>query len=301
MPIKYPCLFCKKSVRSNQHAFQCERCQGWQHVGCNSGFSHQQYLEIRDDPSRLVVWICAPCTSQEQVQLEEPMDIEENGDAPYWWWWFQRRDRLRCTAWSSREPHPWHCPTWRHPRCIGDEDITTYKTVESGTKRGKVMLVDSHGYTYTKKWKKAGSTSSKVTWLCSVRGKLHRCAVSVHQDGNRFCAGLHTKHTHPAHPGADVAVEVKALVITKAKADIFKSAGAIVEDVITTHLQPDAPAASCPNPTNLSRAANRHRQSQRPPEPRDLTIFKLWDDYQARRLTTSGLLAACKNLTGPAL
>ncbi|XP_038055819.1 uncharacterized protein LOC119727822 [Patiria miniata] len=30
-------------------------------------------------------------------------------------------------------------------------------------------------------------------------------------------------------------------------------------------------------------------------------IFKLWDDYQARRLTTSGLLAACKYLTGPAL
>ena len=30
-------------------------------------------------------------------------------------------------------------------------------------------------------------------------------------------------------------------------------------------------------------------------------IFKLWDDYQARRLTTSGLLAACKYPTGPAL
>ncbi|XP_038055823.1 uncharacterized protein LOC119727826 [Patiria miniata] len=30
-------------------------------------------------------------------------------------------------------------------------------------------------------------------------------------------------------------------------------------------------------------------------------IFKLWDDYQARRLTTSGLLAACNYLTGPAL
>ncbi|XP_038055804.1 uncharacterized protein K02A2.6-like [Patiria miniata] len=156
---------------------------------------------------------------------------------------------------------------------LGDEDITTYKTVESGTKRGKVILVDSHSYTYTKKWKKAGSTSSKVTWLCSVRGKLHRCAVSVHQDGNLFHAGVHTKQTHPAHPGADVTVQVKALVITKAKADISKSAGAIVEDVITTHLQPDTPAASCPNPTNLSRAANRHHQSQRPPEPRDIDLI----------------------------
>ncbi|XP_038055839.1 uncharacterized protein LOC119727838 [Patiria miniata] len=237
MPIKYPCLFCKKSVRANQHAFQCERCQGWQHVGCNSGFSHQQYLEIRDDPSRLDVWICAPCTSQDQEQEEDPMDIEENGDVPTDDGGFNVETDFDVPLEVAENPLPDAALPAVIPG-LGDEDITIYKTVESGTKRGKVILVDSHGYTYTKKWKKAGSTSSKVTWLCSVRGKLHRCAVSVHQDGNLFHAGLHTKHTHPAHPGADVAVQVKALVITKAKADIFKSAGAIVEDVITTLTHP---------------------------------------------------------------
>ena len=36
---------------------------------------------------------------------------------------------------------------------------------------------------------------------------------------------------------------------------------------------PEAPAASCPSLSNLSRAANRHRQSQRPPEPRDLDFI----------------------------
>ena len=30
-------------------------------------------------------------------------------------------------------------------------------------------------------------------------------------------------------------------------------------------------------------------------------VFKLWDDYQAKQITTSALLAACKHLTGPSL
>ena len=153
---------------------------------------------------------------------------------------------------------------------VGDDDITTYKTIEAGTRRGRVILVDSHGYSYTKKWKKAGSTSSKVTWLCSIRNKFQRCAVSVHQDGDSFKTGLHTEHSHPARPGTEVAVAVKSLVKARAKAEVFKSAGAIVEEVISTEIDPDGPAACCPDPVYLARAANRHRQSQRPPEPRDL-------------------------------
>jgi len=37
---------------------------------------------------------------------------------------------------------------------IGEEDIITYNIIESGTQRGKVMLVDNHDFSYTKKWEK---------------------------------------------------------------------------------------------------------------------------------------------------
>ena len=275
MSARFPCIACKKTVRSNQHAFQCDRCQEWQHVGCNSGFTHRDYLQILDDPSRLEVWICAPCTNQNQQHEEQPMDIEveddgvaDDGDVQSF--------NIDTDFVVPRETAENAIPDAAIPDVIpgqGEEVIKTYKIVEAGTKCGHDILVDSHGYSYTKKWKKAGSSSSKVTWLCSVRGKLHRCAVSVHQDGDVFAEGLHALHTHPAHPGADLAVEVKADVKSRAKTEVFKSAGAIVEEVISTKAPPEAPAASCPSLSNLSRAANRHRQSQRPPEPRDLDFI----------------------------
>ena len=54
----------------------------------------------------------------------------------------------------------------------------------------------------------------------------------------------------------------------KAKADIFRSAGVIVDDVITD--VPTVDSANCPKPFNLVRMCNRARQSQRPPDPIDL-------------------------------
>ena len=98
------------------------------------------------------------------------MDIEENGDAPTDDGGFNVETDFVVLLEVAENPIPDTALPGVIPG-VGDEDITTYKMVESGTKRGKVILVDSHGYTYTKKWKKVGSTSSKVTWLCSVRGK----------------------------------------------------------------------------------------------------------------------------------
>ena len=48
----------------------------------------------------------------------------------------------------------------------GEEVIKTCKIVEAGTKRGHDILAwTAMANAYTKKWKKAGSSSSKVTWL----------------------------------------------------------------------------------------------------------------------------------------
>ena len=35
-PIKYPCTNCKKGIRSNQRAIQCDFCYEWTHVRCTT-------------------------------------------------------------------------------------------------------------------------------------------------------------------------------------------------------------------------------------------------------------------------
>lgn len=60
---------------------------------------------------------------------------------------------------------------------LGDIPVTTFKITYGGTVRGKDILVDSNGYTYTMKWKK-DPTSEFSSWVCSLRSKTRRCPVS---------------------------------------------------------------------------------------------------------------------------
>ena len=49
-PIKHPCISCKKSVRSNQKAIQCDFCDEWTHLKCTT-LSNSEYniLSTSDD------------------------------------------------------------------------------------------------------------------------------------------------------------------------------------------------------------------------------------------------------------
>jgi hypothetical protein len=44
-PIKYPCTNCKKGVRSNQRAIQCDFCDEWTHMKCTT-ISLSQYNKL---------------------------------------------------------------------------------------------------------------------------------------------------------------------------------------------------------------------------------------------------------------
>ena len=92
--------------------------------------------------------------------------------------------------------------------------------------------------------------------------------MAVCQDGSSFSFDIHEIHSHPAHPGGDVAVELTAAVKRTAKQDVFRSAGVIVEEAISEAIT--STGSSCPNPSHLKRTVNRSRQTQRPPEPTDL-------------------------------
>ncbi|XP_071804819.1 uncharacterized protein [Asterias amurensis] len=148
---------------------------------------------------------------------------------------------------------------------LGDVPVTSFKITTGGTVRGKNILVDSNGYTYTMKWKK-DPTSPFSAWVCGLRSKTQRCPVSVLQNGDRFKFGRNEHHHHPAV--GDVAVAVKVAVKKAAKDNVFRPASDIVEGVLTKMVPADAPV-NCPRPSNLTRAANRARQRQRPQEPQD--------------------------------
>ncbi|XP_033626945.1 uncharacterized protein LOC117289869 [Asterias rubens] len=102
--------------------------------------------------------------------------------------------------------------------------------------------------------------------VCGLRSKTQRCPVSVLQHGDQFKFGRNEHHLHPAV--GDVAVAVKVAVKKAAKDNIFRPASDIIEGVLTRMVPADAPV-NCPRPSNLTRAANRARQRQRPQEPQD--------------------------------
>ncbi|XP_071789423.1 uncharacterized protein [Asterias amurensis] len=146
---------------------------------------------------------------------------------------------------------------------LGDVPVTSFKITTGGTVQGKNILVDSNGYTYTMKWKK-DPTPPFSAWVCGLQSKTQGCPVSVLQHGDQFKFGHNEHHLHPAV--GDVVVAVKKA----AKDNVFRPASDIVEGVLTTEgvLPADAPV-NCPRHGNLTRAANRARQRQRPQEPQD--------------------------------
>lgn len=63
---------------------------------------------------------------------------------------------------------------------------------------------------------------------------------------------------------------------------VFTSAATIAEDIIRRRLQIGIPCPALPSVQNIARAANRHRQHQRPRHPTDLD-FELQEDHVGER------------------
>ena len=82
---------------------------------------------------------------------------------------------------------------------VGQHDTLTYSIVEGGTKRGRNLLVDSHGFSYSVKVDRRYK-GSKITWRCTSRGKIEPCQAKVTQDGDMYVPSMHS-HNHPAQPG----------------------------------------------------------------------------------------------------
>ena len=112
---------------------------------------------------------------------------------------------------------------------IVDQEATavTYQLVEQGTKRGKTRLVDNLGFTYNVHHKRSYATY----WQCTVRPKENPCRASVTERDGTFHPGKNA-HNHAAEVGTAEAAKIITKVKAKAVEEKFKSAAAIVDEVI---------------------------------------------------------------------
>ena len=107
----------------------------------------------------------------------------------------------------------------------GPESLT-FHLIEGGTKRSKIKLADSDGYSYNVQLRRNTCTY----WQCTVRPQRNRCKAIVIQRGDMFQQGKQ-EHNHPPVVGTVTAARVLASVKEKAVGDQFKPASAIVNEV----------------------------------------------------------------------
>ncbi|KAJ8321492.1 hypothetical protein KUTeg_000956 [Tegillarca granosa] len=255
-PRRSACIVCKATVRPKQHAFQCETCQRWQHRTCNTGIDVATYWEtVRGNG--IINWWCRECGMPENrfsetvSVTEEPMAIEDNDiGVPD-----QESTRLSLSVIDQRLDD-----------IAPETSPVSYQVLDTGSKRGKPKLVDSHGYTYTVNKE---TNAGKIYWWCSVRGKHKRCPATVLQTTDTYQPGVHP-HSHPGVPGIQSAANIEEQVKSAAVADVFRSASEIVEEVLAEIVDLREPEGARPKIPNLVRNANRARQRLRPPEPQNL-------------------------------
>nr|XP_022299051.1 uncharacterized protein LOC111107918 [Crassostrea virginica] len=115
----------------------------------------------------------------------------------------------------------------------------------------------SDGFSFTVKLQ-----GDRVTyWWCSVCPKIDRCRATIEQKGCQFIPGV-AESNRFAKPGLHTAAVVRREIKKHAKAQIFRAAGTIVEEIMGEQCDVRTPGASWDHPRNLSRAANSYRGLQ---------------------------------------
>ena len=284
MAPKYPCIVCKKGVRTNSQAVCCDVCKLWCHTRCNTGISRERYLTfIADDDFD---WTCCLCSRRSpspqpptppgspEVEIPQSPATPARPETPVPDTYDDFMDTLDYPA--PPRPDSLQESNLADPDPIDtltDQHITTYRLVTKSSTRGKDKLFDSIGYTYTLKRR----TGQSTTWRCPVRSKSSSCPATVKQVGDDFFPS-DRGHTHEPKPGACTAASIARVSKDIAQEQPFRSAADIVGDLVKEYLPINAPCPALPSMTRLAANANHHRRKNRPDHPRDLD-FELLQDH----------------------
>jgi len=91
-----------------------------------------------------------------------------------------------------------------------------------------------------------------VYWLCTSRPRGAACNATVIQDGQNFRRG-NNLHNHAAKSDAGTLTSIHARIRNVARNDVFAPAASIVQDAMTSQLQPTQPLQAMPQFASLVR------------------------------------------------
>ncbi|KAJ8037702.1 hypothetical protein HOLleu_18592 [Holothuria leucospilota] len=136
MAIEY-CLHCSGTVKDDEKALQCDGCSRWQHLGCITGVTEEEYGGAVEEGG-VIEWACFWCSSK---AVEEGVLVAESTKVDAALEEYHIPQPINESSLAEEEVNP-------QPRTTSP---VTYEVVVSGTKRGREPLVDNRGYTFNVK------------------------------------------------------------------------------------------------------------------------------------------------------
>lgn len=153
-------------------------------------------------------------------------------------------------------------------------DEPEFQILETGSQRGKPLLIDDQGFSYVH-----ARIGKKITaWRCSVRSSAKTCPATVSQQGNVFSRGPQL-HNHSGNPSAAPKTRLKIKLKEQVKEQVFESAQVMVEAAIMQEKNQFGLRPQFPTTANLIRLTNKARAQCRPQDPKDLQ-FEYNNDFR---------------------
>ena len=237
--MEYLCIVCRRAVRNNSKALECELCLQWCHIKCGIDITPERYDRVVTGEETFD-WVCEGCDAPPSVDsgfIHSPEDSSltfdpdvtpPDYDTPVKVKTEESEDSDSSDDYFSLErPLPdFDTPirssvtfdlddAFDDMRKDEDKDRTTtnvyeytsnsvsYSIIDNGTRRGRAKLVDSIGYSYTGQRTACPFVRSnmvRVTWRCSVRNKSTCCRATVFQRATTFMRGDIEHSCHPSTP-----------------------------------------------------------------------------------------------------
>ena len=176
------CIFCKQQVRPRQEGLQCDGCLRRQHCTCETGVSQSSYRSAVKTGSS-IDWLCSTC---DVPQAESTPILFSESDLPF----DPEADsvaELAFDEFSIADPPAFELasdpdldessiadpPAAESP--MHQSLAVTFEVINECTTKGKPKLIDSRGYSYGIKRRRANATD----WVCTRRPKVIKYSLLV--------------------------------------------------------------------------------------------------------------------------
>ena len=135
LPVQYPCVICKKGVKNEENAMECEKCMEWTHISCDGNISVARYnMNVAGEID--INYLCRECISKNSMKNSKDLGVIDLPEA------------------YLEEPIPPY--QQQHSKTTNE-----YKILEKSSNKGADILQESDGHLFVKKINKRSVT---VNW-----------------------------------------------------------------------------------------------------------------------------------------